>query len=405
MHISESIKMATGALMNNRLRTSLTMLGMIIGNAAVIAMVGVGQGAQNYATSQLESLGPNVLFISPGNEQTPRNPGQSAKPLVLNDAQAIADQVPTVAQVAPQLQETLPVVYGSNTATVQVMGTNAAYPIVRNHDIAQGRFINELDIQQRNLVAVIGSDLAQRLFGTENPVGQQLRIKNLSFRVIGLMESKGAVGTSNQDDLIFVPISTMANRLVGQNSPFGTELSMIAVTAKDSDSISAAEFQIQNLLRLRHKVTGDDDFTIYTQQQTLELISNVGTALTLMLGAIASISLLVGGIGVMNIMLVSATERTQEIGLRKAIGASQFDILIQFLIEAIILSAIGGLLGTAIGVGSTLLVGVLTPLETGISVPAVVLTVGMSSGIGLFFGVIPAKQAAEMDPILALKGA
>lgn len=219
------------------------------------------------------------------------------------------------------------------------------------------------------------------------------------------MEEKGSFLGSSQDDVIFIPISTMANRVVGSTSPFGTELTFISVSAKDEASIPSAEFQIRNLLRIRHKIIDEDDFTIRTQKQALEIIGNISGALTLMLAAIASISLLVGGIGIMNIMLVSVTERIQEIGLRKAIGASQTDILVQFMIEAIILSAVGGMIGTFVGVGGTVMVGSLTPLETGISIPAVILAVSVSGGIGLFFGVVPARRAAQLDPIVALRSA
>lgn len=405
MDIGESIKMAAATLLANRLRSSLTMLGMIIGNASVIAMIGVGEGAQKYAASQFESLGPNVLFVVPGSEETRRQTLKLPKTLVLADAQAIATQVPTVSQVTPQIQDQLSIVYDNKTTRALVIGTHETYPVVRSHDVFQGRFISKLDDQRGELVAAVGSDLAQRLFGSENPVGKQIRIKNLSFRVIGLMEAKGAFLGTNQDDVIFVPLSTMANRLVGQTSPFGTELTFISVTAKDQASIPAAEFQITNLLRLRHKIIEDDDFSVRTQKQALEIVGNVSQALTVMLAAIAGISLLVGGIGIMNIMLVSVTERIQEIGLRKAIGASQSDILIQFMIEAIILSAVGGMIGTGIGIGGVLLVGFLTPLEAGISIPAVLMAVGVSGGIGLFFGVVPARRAAQLDPIVALRSA
>ena len=404
MDIWESVKMASATLVANRLRSSLTMLGMIIGNASVIAMIAVGQGAQKYASSQFESLGPNILFVSPGNEKSQRRTLERPKTLVLGDAEAIASQVPTVARVAPQRQSQLPLVYGNQNTTSLVIGTNANYPLVRNHDVVKGRFVTELDVQRNNLVAVLGSELAERLF-SEDPLGKQIRIKNLTFRIIGLMEEKGAFLGSSQDDVVFIPISTMTTRITGRTSPFGTEVTFIAASAKDQDSIAAAAVQIRNLLRLRHKVVDDDDFTLRTQKQALQIIGNVSAALTVMLAAIAGISLLVGGIGIMNIMLVSVTERIQEIGLRKAIGASQSDILIQFMIEAIILSAVGGLIGTSVGIGGTVLVGILTPLETGISIPAVILAVGVSGGIGLFFGVVPARRASRLDPIVALRSA
>jgi putative ABC transport system permease protein len=404
MDIFESVKMSSATLLANRLRSSLTMLGMIIGNASVIAMIAVGQGAQKYASSQFKSLGPNILFVTPGNEKAQRRTLEQPKTLVLSDAEAIATQVPTIAKVAPQLQGQLSLVYGNKNTSSLVIGTSETYPEVRNHDVAQGRFITPQDIQRNNLVVVLGSELANQLF-SDNPIGQQIRIKNLTFRVVGLMEEKGSFLGTSQDDVAFIPISTMATRITGQTSPFGTELTFIAVSAKNQPSIPAAAFQIRNLLRLRHKLVDEDDFTLRTQKQALEIISNVSGALTVMLAAIAGISLLVGGIGIMNIMLVSVTERIQEIGLRKAIGASQSDILLQFMIEAIILSAVGGLIGTSVGIGGTILVGILTPLETGISIPAVLLAVGVSGGIGLFFGVVPARRASQLDPIVALRSA
>lgn len=405
MDILESVKMASATLVANRLRSSLTMLGMIIGNASVIAMIAVGQGAQKYASGQFESLGPNILFIVPGTDKARRQTFEVPKTLVWADAKAIKEAVSSVQSVIPQLQNQLTTIYQGANTTALVMGTTDDYPIVRNHDVAKGRFLSQQDIQRGKLVAVLGTDLAKRLVGSENPVGKRIRIKNLNFEVIGLMEEKGSFLGSSQDDVIFIPISTMANRVVGSTSPFGTELTFISVSAKDEASIPSAEFQIRNLLRIRHKIIDEDDFTIRTQKQALEIIGNISGALTLMLAAIASISLLVGGIGIMNIMLVSVTERIQEIGLRKAIGASQSDILVQFMIEAIILSAVGGMIGTFVGVGGTVMVGSLTPLETGISIPAVILAVSVSGGIGLFFGVVPARRAAQLDPIVALRSA
>lgn len=405
MDVLESVKMASATLVANRLRSSLTMLGMIIGNASVIAMIAVGQGAQKYASSQFESLGPNILFIVPGTDKARRQTFDVPKTLVWGDAKAIAEAVTSVREVTPQIQSQLTTIFrGANTSAL-VMGTTETYPNVRNHDVARGRFLTTQDVQRGNLVAVLGTDLADRLVGSDNPIGKKIRIKNLNFEVVGLMEEKGSFLGSSQDDVIFIPISTMANRVVGSTSPFGKELTFISVSAKDEASIPAAEFQIRNLLRLRHKIIDEDDFTVRSQKQALEIIGNVSGALTVMLAAIASISLLVGGIGIMNIMLVSVTERIQEIGLRKAIGASQSDILVQFMIEAIILSAVGGMIGTCVGVGGTVLVGALTPLETGISIPAVLLAVSVSGGIGLFFGVVPARRAAQLDPIVALRSA
>jgi putative ABC transport system permease protein len=404
MDIVESVKMATTTLVANKLRSSLTMLGIIIGNASVIAMVGIGQGAQRLASEQFESLGPNILFIIPGNQNAQRN-RDVPKTLVLEDAKAIASQVPSVTDVAPQIQSRLPVVYSNRNTNTQIIGATPEFLPVRSFDLARGRFFSNQDLKSNSQVAVLGSDVVGKLFGNQNPIGEKVRIRNLSFLVIGVMESKGSFLGSNQDDTIFIPLTTMANRLRGRTSPYGTEVDFIAVSARDANSIGAAQFQISNLLRLRHKITTEDDFTVRTQRDVLQIVGTITGALTLMLAAIAGISLFVGGIGVMNIMLVSVTERTQEIGLRKAIGATQQDILIQFMIEAVILSAAGGVVGTVIGVGGVALVGALTPLKAGISPVAIVLAVGISGGIGLFFGVVPAKRAAKLDPIVALRSA
>lgn len=405
MNITESLKMALSTLRANKLRSSLTMLGIVIGNASVIAMVGVGQGAQKLAAEQFESLGPNVLFVVPGSQETRRTSFDIPRTLVLADAEAIASQVPTADEVAPQINATRVITYRNQNTSKQIVGTTPEFLMVRSFDVATGRFITELDVKRNNRVAVLGSEIAQSFFGPQNPIGKAIRIRNIRFEVIGVMEPKGSFLGTNQDDSVYVPISTIANQLVGRTSPYGTEVTYIAVSAKDEASIRAAKFQIENLLRLRHKITGEDDFGVQTQKDILDIVGTVTSGLTIMLAAIAGISLLVGGIGVMNIMLVSVTERTQEIGLRKAIGATQADILTQFLIEAVILSAAGGAIGTIIGIGGIVIVGAVSPLTAAVSPVAVVLAVGVSGGIGLFFGVFPARRAAQLDPIVALRTA
>ena len=405
MDIVESIKMATTTLVANKLRSSLTMLGIIIGNASVIAMIGIGEGAQKYIAKELESLGPNVLFVVPGSRETQRITLDVPKTLVLADAEAIASQVPSVQAVAPESNSRTLVTYRNKNTNVNVIGTTPGFLPVRQFDVARGRFLTNLDIKRSNQVVVLGADLAERLFENVDPVGQQLRLKNVTFQVIGVLQSKGSNLGVDYDDAAFVPITTMANRIAGRTSPYGIELTYLVAAAKNADSVDAAEFQITNLLRLRHKLTGEDDFSLRTQKDALETVGKITGALTVMLAAIAGISLFVGGIGVMNIMLVSVTERTQEIGLRKAIGAREQDILIQFMIEAVILSAAGGVLGTLIGVGGSLLIGAVTPLQAGVSPVAIVLAVGVSGSIGLFFGVVPARRAAKLDPIVALRSA
>lgn len=405
MDLLESLKMAGTTLVANKLRSSLTMLGIIIGNASVIAMVGIGQGAQRLASEQFETLGPNLLFIVPGSQQARSTTLNLPKTLVLADAKAIANQVPSIKEVAPQINSRLLVTYRNRNTNTAITGTTPEFLPVRSFDVARGRFITNLDLERNNQVVALGADLADKLFGNSDPIGQTIRIKNASFQVIGVMEPKGAFLGDNQDDTAFIPLTTMANRIVGRTSPYGLELTFISATAKNQDSIGAAQFQIENLLRLRHKITDEDDFTVRTQKDVLKIVGTITGGLTVLLAAIAAISLLVGGIGVMNIMLVSVTERTQEIGLRKAIGAQEQDILIQFLIEAVILSAAGGIIGTALGISVIQIVAMVSPLKAGISPVAILLSVSISGGIGLFFGVVPARRAAKLDPIVALRSA
>lgn len=405
MDIVESIKMAATTLVANKLRSSLTMLGIIIGNASVISMVGIGQGAQRLASEQFESLGPNVLFIVPGSQETRNTSFEVPKTLVLEDAKAIATQVPSVDKVAPQINSRLLVTYRNRNTNTAITGTAPEFLSVRSFDVAKGRFVTNLDLDRNNQVAVLGAEVAKRLFENSDPIGQTVRIKNVSFQVIGVMEPKGSFLGDNQDETVFIPLTTMANRLVGRTSPYGLQLTLISVSAKNQDSIGAAQFQIENLLRLRHKITDENDFTVRTQKDILKIVGTITGALTLLLAAIAAISLFVGGIGVMNIMLVSVTERTQEIGLRKAIGAQERDILLQFLIEAVILSAAGGVVGTVLGISVIQVVALFSPLKAAVSPVAIVLAVSVSGGIGLFFGVVPARRAAKLDPIVALRSA
>ena len=405
MDILESVKMATTTLLSNKLRSSLTMLGIIIGNASVIAMIGIGEGAKIFTNKQFQSLGPNTLFVVPGSPGTRSRVTGVPRTLVLQDAKAIAKQVRAVKEVAPEINNRITITYRNINTTSTVIGTTPNYPTVRSLEIKEGRFFNDFDIKRSKRVAVLGPDLANKLFDNQNPLGQKIRIQNTTFQVIGLTVAKGSSFGSNNDDTVYIPINTMFSRLVGRTSPFGINIAMISVSAKDENSISAAEFQMTNLLRRRHKIIREDDFTIQTQKNLLEISNSITGGLTIMLAAIASISLFVGGIGIMNIMLVSVTERTQEIGLRKAIGATQQDILLQFMIEAVILSVTGGLIGIILGGGSIILVGIFTPFQSTISPVSVLLTAGVSGAIGLFFGVVPARRAAQLDPMVALRTA
>ena len=405
MNTFESFKMAAQTLVANKMRSSLTMLGIIIGNASVIAMIGVGEGAQKFVSDQVSSLGSNLLFILPGSPEAQSRPVFSPQTLVLEDAIAIAEQVPAVKEVAPQLNSSELVSYRNKNVSTLIYGTTPELLSVRDFDVARGRFLTDLDLKRNQQVVAIGSELADQLFGNSNPLGEQIRIKNVSFTVIGVMQPKGSTFGTNLDETAFLPVTTMANRIVGKNSPYGLSVTFINVSIEDENQMRAAQFQIENLLRLRHQITDEDDFTVRNQQDLQETTGAITGALKVMLAAIASISLLVGGIGIMNIMLVSVTERTQEIGLRKAVGASAQDILVQFTIEAVILSIVGGAIGTGVGVSGILAVSNFSDFDAGVSPVAIALATGVSGGIGLFFGVFPAQRAAKLDPIVALRTA
>ena len=405
MNTFESFKMAAQTLVANKMRSSLTMLGIIIGNASVIAMIGVGEGAQKFVSDQVSSLGSNLLFILPGSPEAQSRPVFSPQTLVLEDAIAIAEQVPAVQEVAPQLNSSELVSYRNKNVSTLIYGTTPELLSVRDFDVARGRFLTDLDLKRNQQVVAIGSELADQLFGNSNPLGEQIRIKNVSFTVIGVMQPKGSTFGTNLDETAFLPVTTMANRIVGKNSPYGLSVTFINVSIEDENQMRAAQFQIENLLRLRHQITDEDDFTVRNQQDLQETTGAITGALKIMLAAIASISLLVGGIGIMNIMLVSVTERTQEIGLRKAVGASAQDILVQFTIEAVILSIVGGAIGTGVGVSGILAVSNFSDFDAGVSPVAIALATGVSGGIGLFFGVFPAQRAAKLDPIVALRTA
>jgi putative ABC transport system permease protein len=405
MAIFENTKMAFSALLANKLRSSLTMVGIAVGNASVIGMVAVGEGAKQMAAEQFEALGPKVLYVSLTSKKVRRVLSETTKPLVLSDAEAIAAQVPTVAEVAPEVNSSQLLSYRQETLNGSVVGTTPTYLTVRNFELIKGRFLNEVDLRRNNRVVILGAEIAEQLFGFQDPVGKQIRLKNMGFQVIGVLAPKGLLFGSNQDDKVIIPLTTMSAQVLGRTSPYGIPLSTIAIAARDKKSVNAAQFQVANLLRMRHQARQEDALRIYPQTALMETAAKTNEGLTRMLGAIAGISLFVGGIGVMNIMLVSVTERTQEIGLRKAIGAREQDILHQFLIEAVILATMGGVIGILVGIGGVQLTSAFSPLYTSLSPSSIAIAIGTSSGIGLFFGVIPAKRAARLDPIIALRNA
>ncbi len=401
--LRETVGMALSTLQANRLRSLLTMLGIVIGNASVITLVGVGQGAQNLAAGQLSTLGANVLFIVPGRNDTRRQGIDTPKTLVLEDAEAIAEQVPSVTRVVPQITLSDVVQAGSLAATSTISGVTPDFLPVRNFEVAQGRFLSDADVKGARSVAVIGPDLRDKLMPTGDAIGRQLRIRDQSFEVIGVLAPKGAVFGANQDEVAYIPLSTMVSRLSGRDPTYGVTLSFISIEARNEQSTGAASFQITNLLRQRHRILRDDDFSVRSQKDAQTIVGTITGGLTLMLGAIGTISLLVGGIGIMNIMLVSVSERTEEIGLRKALGARSGDVLLQFLVESLVLASLGGVIGSSVGIGAVALVAAFTPLPASIAAGTVLGTVLLSGSIGLFFGVVPARRASKLDPIVALR--
>ena len=411
MNLLESLNVALRALAANKLRSGLTMLGMIIGVAAVITLMSVGIGAQATITSQIESMGSNLLFITPGSTQQAgvRSSQGTAPSLTLEDAQAIADpfNVPEVAMVAPEINSFGQVVAGPQNVNTRILGVTPQYQDVRNFHVAAGDFISQQNVDARSLVAVLGSNVAYELFGGEDPIGKDIKINRIQFRVIGVLEPKGAQAMGNQDDVVVVPITTVQQRLFQQRSTRGgNSVNQISVQVASKDQMDAAILHIGDLLRQRHKVA-QDDFTILSQADLQQTLTQVTSIMTLLLGSIAGISLLVGGIGIMNIMLVSVTERTREIGIRKAVGAKRRNILLQFLIESVVVGVAGGGIGLVIGILLSSVVSMVDlggqHLQTAVSGESVVLAVGVSAAIGIFFGLYPAARASALNPIDALR--
>lgn len=405
-NVLENAKMAIKTLTANKMQSGLTMLGIIIGNASVIAMVAAGEAAQGFVTAQFESLGSNLLFITPGDAQRgPITGTAQADTLTLADAEAIAQEVSAVGAIAPQKNARLRITHGAAETQSNITGTTPDYSVVREIQMAQGQFFSPIDLQTNSRVAVLGSEIALTLFGSQDSVGRKIRINNLSFTVSGVVSERGSSFGQNQDELVYIPINVMVSQLTGQETgKTSPTLQVISVSLKSPDVTNAAIYQIRNLLRLRHSILqGEDDFALQSQQELLDTSSSITDILVLVLGFTAGISLLVGGIGIMNIMLVSVTERTGEIGLRKAIGATGADILAQFTIEAVILATTGGMIGIVVGLVGVLGLTLFSPLEAVISLSAVVVSFTVSGSIGLIFGIMPARRAANLDPIVALR--
>jgi len=406
MNIGQSIIEALESLSANKTRSALTILGIVIGVAAVIAMLAVGAGAQNAITGSISGIGTNLIFVFQGNMQEEvRNP----QPLTLQDADAINDPflAPSVVNVAPVIQASREVTFGRERTQSEVTGVTPAYQQVRNYGLIEGSFITEEHILGRSSVALLGPEVAETLFGhTDGLVGETIRIEGQPFRVIGVLESKGGGAFGSQDNVVLVPFSTAQTRLIRRSRD---RVDVIFVQAIDADSVQRASDEIANILRERHRTEiGLDDFTVFSQQDFVDTARTITATLTLFLGGVAAISLLVGGIGIMNIMLVSVTERTREIGLRKALGARRRDILIQFLTESSLLSLFGGVIGIGLGWLIAYVVGVIakannTDLSPAVGIDAILLATIFSTAVGLFFGIYPANRAANLEPVEALR--
>jgi putative ABC transport system permease protein len=393
---------ALRALRRNKMRSSLTALGIIIGVASVVAMVAVGNGAQVRIESQVAALGQNLLTVFAGSRRSGGvNSGLgSASTITLADADALRRELPDVLATSPEDAATAQAVSNGRNWSTTIAGESPDYLRIRDWKIASGSMFTDHEVRGAAKVAVIGSKTANELFGPLNPVGQIVRVKNIPFIVIGVLTSKGAgMGGQNQDDRIIVPYTTAMKRITGNKY-----LRSVNVQIVSADRMAAAQQQITSMLRQRHRLPdgSDDDFNIFNQKEIADTVNSVSTVITLLLGAIAGMSLLVGGIGIMNIMLVSVTERTREIGIRIAVGGQPGDIMLQFLIEAITLSLLGGLIGVLVGVGASKLVAVVADFGAIVSSGSVILAFCVSFVIGVFFGFYPARRAAALDPIDAL---
>ena len=397
----ESFLMAWASLIANKLRSLLTMLGIIIGVAAVIALVSIGNGVKQDIENSISSLGSNLLVVLPGAPRTPgaRSSQGSMKSLKISDYEAIA-KLEGVKAASPMTNGSYVVIYQNKNWTTSVAGVNSNFQDVNNWTMTSGRFFSDKNVQNRERVAVVGQTVVKNLFADEDPVGKEIRVKNIPFRVIGVLKSKGNGTMGNdQDDTVLIPYTTSMERVEGIDY-----LRRVYVVAKDDGGIDRLQADIENLLRVRHNIkdTNLDDFNIQNMKSIMETVAQTTGTFTLFLGAVAAISLVVGGIGIMNIMLVSVTERTREIGVRKALGATYSVIVTQFLIEAVVISLMGGFIGIAFGIVASKVIGMVSGMSTIVSVPTIIMSFAFSMAIGLIFGIYPARKAAKLNPIDAL---
>lgn len=403
MLFTELIKMAALSLVANKLRTLLTMLGIIIGVASVIAMTSVGMGVKKNVVDSISRLGSNMLMVMPGssNRGGVRGGAGSVITLTYDDAKAIKEKIKDVAYVSPTVQGSYQVVYGHENWNTTVTGVIPEYVEIQSLTMKSGLFFGEHDVETRSRVAVIGTTVATNLFGEVNPVGKKIRVGNAPYTIIGLIASKGqsSVG-QDQDDVVLIPLTTAQERLLGV-----TYVRSINVQVADADKMDEVQSRIENLLRQRHRIAkgAEDDFNVRNLTSLMETMTETTTMITLLLGSIAGISLIVGGIGIMNIMMVSVTERTREIGIRKAIGATYSNIMLQFLIESTMISVLGGIIGIFVGVGLAQAISKFGNFTTVISIASIIASFGFSLFVGVVFGMLPARKAARLDPIDALR--
>ena len=404
MSLYDLLQEALAALTANKARSSLTILGIVIGIGSVIAMVSIGQGAQGQIQASIQSIGSNLINVSPGFQRGfggARGGRGGATTLTLEDAEAIAEQVPYVAAVAPSVTGRYQIVQKAQNTNTQVMGTVETYPQIRNIEMELGSFISERNIAVRSKVVVLGPTTRDDLFGEGvNPVGQKIKINRLSFTVIGMTKAKGGSGFTNQDDMVFIPISTAQRFLTG-----GDYVSNISVQATEEQAMTQVQDGVTRLLLARHNIADPQlaDFSVFNQADIVQAATSITNTFTILLASIAAISLLVGGIGIMNMMLTTVTERTREIGLRKAIGAKKGDISRQFLAESVMLTFLGGAIGIALGMILTFAVSQFAGIPTKVAFSSIVLAFGVSAAIGLIFGYYPARRAAQLNPIEALR--
>lgn len=406
--IVEILIVAAEALWNNKLRTGLTMLGIIIGIASVIAITSVGQGVQKSTEQQLQALGTDVIQVAAGaarNGNVSRGSG-SASTLTWEDAQAIETQVLAAKVVSAYLQQMGQVVYAQNNTSTTIIGTDLSYPEARNTYPEFGRFFNREELDTAKNVVVLGSTVRDDLFGVDGEaIGADIRIQGGRYKVIGVMEVKGSQGPMNPDDQLYIPLTNMSARIVGNNALAGVAVNGVWVVSNNQEQLEAAQFQVTNLLRLRHNIypPQEDDFRITNQADIINTLSSILSMFTVMVSAIAGISLVVGGIGIANIMLVSVVERTREIGIRKAVGATDWAILSQFLAESIVVSTVGGSIGIGLGIAIAFAAATIFKFPFIVALWSAIASFGLSLIVGLLAGVIPARNAARLDPITALR--